>query len=461
MKTKVDPKEGSIFKNIIIFSLPIVLVTLLQTLLTTCDSVVIGKFGEEDSLSAIGINSNFFYFIIGGTSGLANGIFSILGKYFGKNDEENIKKIHNSIPLTGFIIGLIIAIIFIPIGKPILVNILNCPSIILDKAYTYYTIYFLATPFTVLYSFETAVVESSGDSYHPLLIGLISSIINTVLNLLFVLVFKMDIFGVALATLISIIFSAISILLFEFKSDSLIHFNIKELTIFKNMKDIFKIGIPSSLEYMAMTLSGVVLTRAISTFNINNLKENDTSIIKGNTASSSIEGLMSLAFVGFASASSVFVAQNYGAKNFDRIKRSVLYIFIMTFILGELIGSLVYIFGDNLLTLFINNDSLYKEEVIYYGLIRLKYMGLLFGFCGIMNIMTGAIIGLESSKMQLLISIICSCVIRIGFILLYAIKQDRIDYIYLAFPICWILSSILESLWFIFLYNKRKKNEMI
>lgn len=447
-KAVINPLEGSIFKKMVLFALPIMGSSLLTTLFSSIDTLVIGNFGLDNSLSAVGINQSLIMLIIGNVTGLSIGFSAIIGKLYGKKDIKSISEIQQSVLLTSLVLGLIVMAVFIPLGK-VLLKLINCPENILDRAYQYFWIYFSASPFLIYNSFENAVISAKGDSFHPLLLGLLASAVNVLLDLLFVIVFHWDVTGVATATLIAQLFNTVILIVFVQKKGEELKIRWKEQRAFKHLGPVFKLGIPTSLDGTIMNISGVLISSAINEF--------DVLAIDGNTASASLESLMSIAFVGFANAIIVFISQNYGNKNMKRVKKSFWTAVITALVLGETIGVVIYLCGRPLLGLFVSNSNPDKAKIIDYGLVRLKYMGLFYGLCAIMNVLSGANQGLGSSKIPLVISLVCSVAFRITWIYAYARPQHSIDLIYVSYPICWALSDIASITWFIILSHKREK----
>lgn len=440
-KTQVNPLEGSILKNMILFAIPIMLTNFLQVLFSSVDTMIIGKFGKENGMSAIGASATLIHLIISVVTGLSAGISMLVGKYYGKKDFKSISNIIRALPFTGLIIGTIVALIANIFSKPLL-KLVNCSDILMDHASIYFRIYFLSLPFMLIFSFLSAIMQSKGDSTKPVLIQIVCGVVNLILNLIFVIYFNLDIAGVAIATVISQVVSAILIMYHFVKEDEEIKLDLKKLVAFKGMKEVFKLGIPSSIEGVLMNLSGVVVSSAINGF--------EPDVIAGNTAASSIEGLMSIAFVGFSTGTLVFISQNYGKKQWEGVKKIRRICLSTVFILGEALGILILLLSPLLLKLYTDSPT-----IASYATTRMIYMCLFFGLCGAMNVASGSVRGFGEARIPLVISLITSCCFRILWILTIAKMIGTISSIYVSYPICWLLTTLLYYFAFNILLKKK------
>lgn len=440
----IDPVRGKILPSMIKFSLPIMAVNLLSMLFSVADTAVIGRFGHENAVSAIGASSAVVMLLVGSLTALSVGVTTMIGNLYGKEDKEGISKAVNSLLLTALILGVCLTLVVEVAAVPIL-ELVNCPPEVLDDALLYFRIYFAGVPLTLVYCFLSYAVQASGDSFHPLLIEMAAAILNVLLNLLFVIVFDWNILGVAVATVASQLLSCVVIIAYMRGKTDELHIDLKKQKAFTGMSDVFRIGIPSSIESIVMALTGVVISSFLNSFNPN--------VIAGNTISQSIEGIITVSFVGFSAASVVFIAQNRGAGNRERILQSFLITMGVSFVLAEMIGIAVYLLRGQVMLLFTT-----VPEIMEVAGIRMLYMCVFFGFCATMNSVGGCLRGMDDTKSSLIISIICSVVFRLTWLITLALPRKDMSLAYVCFPICWIMATALGVVVFIYRYRRMKAN---
>lgn len=438
---QVDPLQGSIVRGMTLFALPIMATAFLQVLFSSVDTMVVGRFGTENAMASVGVSASMINLIVSGVTALNTGISITAGYHYGKREFEEIRSVLQSLPLTGFGIGLFIALLTNLFWEPLL-RLVQCPDSLMSLAGTYFRIYFLSVPFMLVFSFLAAILQARGQSLQPFLIQMICSVANLALNLFFVIVLDMDVAGVAVATVISQALSAALMILYFLFLEKEFPLKLRCLTLFKNTGTVFRLGIPTALEGIFINLSGVVIQAAINGF--------PEYVIAGNTVASSIEGLMSVAFVGFASGSVVFISQNYGSGNLKRVRRVHRTTAVLVFSLGEVIGILVYLLSPWLILLY--TDSRIIAEA---ARLRMAFMCLACGLCGTMNSLGGCIQGLGDTKTPLIIALITSCGFRILWIFTAARWIGGIQGIYISYPLCWGLTSFLYLAAFHFIFKRK------
>lgn len=440
---QVDPLHGSILKSMILFALPIMATAFLQVLFSSVDTMVVGKYGSENAMAAVGAGSSMINLIISGIMALNTGVSIRVGYYCGKGEKEKIQAILQSLLLTSLLIGGAAAVLTNLFCEPLL-RLVHCPENLMSKATIYFRIYFLSLPFMMAFSAFAAVLQARGRSTPPFVIQIGCSILNLCLNLWFVVAFHWDVAGVAIATVISQAASLMIILAYFLAVEKEIPLKLKELTLFRNMGEIFRLGIPTSLEGMVMNLSGVVIQSAINGF--------PDHVISGNTVAASIEGLMCVAFVGFSSGSVVFISQNYGMGNWERVRKVHRSTTMLVFILGECLGILVYLLSPWLIALYTDNG-----DIARIAQNRMLFLCLTYGLCGTMNALSGCVQGLGDTKTPLVISLLTSCGFRILWVCTIAKQIGTVSAIYVSYPVCWLLTSVLYWISFSVISRKAMK----
>ena len=425
----VDPLKGSMLKGMIWFALPIMGTAFLQVLFTSVDTMVMGRFGSENAMASVGASAAIINLIISGVSGLGTGLSILIGQKTGQGDGPGIARLRHSILLTGLAIGAAVVLLVLPFSRTLLTWV-HCPDSLMAKANTYFCIYLLSLPFMLTFTFFSSYLHARGNSFLPFLVQVSCGALNLVLNILFVVGFRMDVAGVAVATVISQAVGVLAVFLYFVRQDEENRIEWRKLTIGTGFGTVFRIGLPSSLESIVMNLSGVVMQSAINGF--------PETVISGNTVAASVEGLMCVGFIGFSSASMVFVSQNYAAGYLHRAGKAQLYSTLTALLLGELLGIGIYAASGWLTGLYTDSAAIAQAARQ-----RMLFMCLPYGLCGTMNVLSGCIRGLGNTKVPLVISILCSCVFRIVWIYMYAIPRGTVQAIYFSYPVCWLLATTM------------------
>lgn len=444
MKRKyIDMIEGPIFSSIMMFYFPLVLSSLLQLLFNAADIIVVGKYAGDTSLAAVSSTSSLINLLVGLFIGISTGTNVLLAKYIGARD---IKKIHDVVH-TSIMFALIASIILALVGVLLsdnLLRLMSVPNDVLPLSTLYLRIYFLGTPASLLYNFSAAILRAKGDTKRPLYFLTIAGISNVLLNLLLVIVFKMGVAGVGIATIVSQYISAFLINLSLISEETDIRLNRSDLRIEKQtLKDLLIVGIPAGISGSLFSLSNVVVQSSINTFG--------SIVMAGNGAASNIESFTWTAMNGYMHVCQSFISQNYGARRFDRIKK-ILWISIgMTVLTGVVMSFLTITFNTNLLSIYIDgNDS------ILAGATRLSYVEKWYFICGLMEVMTGALRGIGFSMLPTVISVFGACVFRIIWISTIFKMNPVINNIYIVYPLSWLITLIGLSIMYIYNYRKLK-----
>ncbi len=444
---EIDMTSGPVLPKLLAFSVPLILSSILQLLFNAADVIVVGQFVGKEALAAVGSTSSLINLLVNIFTGLSVGANVAAATYYGAGKNELIKKtVHTSI-LLSLISGVILTVVGLCFTRNFLVW-MKSPENVIDLSALYLKIYFGGITATMIYNFGAAILRAKGDTMRPLFILLIAGIINFILNLLFVIVFKMSVDGVAFATVISQVFAAAAVIYFLMKEKGDFKLELKKLAI--DRKVLFKIlnvGIPAGLQGILFSFSNVIIQSAINTFG-------DVEIA-GSSASSSVEGFVWTSMNGFAQGALTFVSQNYGAGKIDRIKKSTVTAELTAAFTGLLFGNLVVLFGKQLLSFYSKDD-----QVIEAAFVRLRIVCGSYFLCGIMDTLASAIRGIGHSLVPTIITLVGACLSRIVWIMT-VFKKEKFhtpDVIFTAYPLSWILTFLVLLLAFILFYRKLKKS---
>lgn len=429
-KIEKDLTSGPLFKQILLFSIPLVLTSVLLHAFKTADIIVLGAFVGDNAVAAVGSTTSLISLITNLFIGIAVGVNVMVSRYVGANDDESLKRtIGMTIPLS-LIFGGILMIIGLCLSRTMLELMGSDPNVI-DLSTKYLKIYFLGVPLVVLYNFTSAIMRASGDTVRPLFYLIIGGVINVGLNLFFVLVLKKDVEGVAIATITSQGVSAILCIISLFRAKGRVKLEIKYFKIYKKeLLNVLKIGLPSGIQSSLFSLANVTLQSSINSFGEN--------AMAGSSYAAEFDVYIYVCMNSIAVALMSFISQNYGAKNYKRIKKSIIYAMIINIVLGIIIGVTVAIIGSPIIRTITNT-----EEVIYYFTRRNLISSLTYFLCGIMEVLSYSVRGLGKSFISMVISLLCACVFRIAWVLIVVQSTRNFDMIWWSYTISWVLCSLV------------------
>lgn len=442
----MDLGEGSILKKLLLFSIPLIASSILQLFFNAADVIVVGNFAGDHSLAAVGSNGSIINLLTNVFMGLSVGANVLVARFFAAKQEEDLRKtVHTAITVS-VVCGVFLAIVGIIAAKQLLIW-MQSPAEVIDLATLYLRIYFIGMPATMAYNFGAAILRGVGDTKRPLYYLLLAGIVNVILNCVFVILFHMDVAGVALATIISQSISAYLVLRCLAKESSAIRLQRQYLGIDKKiLKRILQIGLPAGLQGSLFSLSNVVIQSSINTFG--------ATVVAGNSAAANIEGFVYVAMNSFSQAIVAFVSQNLGAGRYERINKIVITTMLCVMTVGLVLGNAVYLLGEPLLGMY--TDS---AVVVEAGLKRLSVVCTTYALCGMMDVMVGALRGLGYSVMPMIVSLLGACAFRIVWIAsLFQIEQfHTVETIYFAYPISWAATVSVHVLCFLVVRGTMKK----
>ncbi len=440
---EINMTEGPLWGKIARFTLPLMLTSFLQLLYNAADNVVVGKFAEngEIALAAVGSTGSLINLIVNLFIGLSVGTSIVVAQYLGKREFKQVQDtVHTSITIS-IIFGVILLFIGVLFAKPLLL-MMNADKDVIDGAALYMRIYFIGMPVNMLYNFGSAVLRAIGDTKRPLYILTISGLVNVILNLILVVVFHLDVAGVAIATIVSQAISAVLIVWCLMKTDGAVNLNLKKLKIHpRKLWELAKCGLPAGFQGMLFSISNVLIQSSINTFG--------PSGIAGNAVAGNIEGFIYAAMNTLYQASLTFIGQNVGAKKPERIHKITFICFVYVVIIGVLGGQLVVRLGDMLISIY--ND---KREVIDAGIIRLKYVAQPYVFCGLMDMLVGSLRGMGKSVVPMIVSLLGACVFRVIWVLTVFAADPRPEVLYISYPISWFVTAGAHFVCYMIVHKK-------
>ena len=429
MKTKnIDMLHGPLAGKLVIFALPLALSSILQQLFNSADLAVVGHFDSDKAMAAVGSNASLVNLLVSLFLGLSIGANVVVARIIGQGKREKISEAVHTIISIAILSGLTILLLgeFI---APVLLSMMNVPDDVYKLAILYLRIFFFAMPFIEIYDFGSAILRSKGDSTRPLYALIASGILNVLLNLLLVIVFKLGVAGVAIATVISNILSSGMIIYFLTHEEESFRLDLRKLTIKKEyLLGVIKIGAPAGLQSMVFSLSNVVIQSAINGFKADG--------IAGNTAAQNFEFMAYFVINAFAQTATTFTSQNYAAGDKDRCKK----IYKLCTLIGLLscfAVSAVFLLGRNVFIQIFSTD----ENVIHYAMIRFWIVCLLELLTGTYEISGGCLRGMGHSLMPAVITVLGTCVFRLIWVYTVFRFSKSFVTLMLVYPASWVITG--------------------
>lgn len=435
---------GSLWKGILLFSLPLFVSNLLQVLFNMTDVAVIGKFSSPEALGAVGSTTILVTLFTGFLIGLGNGINVLIARYLG---QRNSKNVHDALH-TSFVLSIIMGIILFLLGfffSKYLLIWLKTKDEFIDGATLYLKIYFIGMPANALYNFGNACYSAKGNTKRPLIFLGISGIFNVGLDLLFVIAFKMSVEGVALASIISQYISAFLLMISLMKENTNIKLIIKDIRLYDGYSHlVLSLGLPSGFQSAIFAIANLFIQSGVNSF--------DGGVVKGNSAAQNADSITFNVMAAFYTACASYMSQNFGAGNQKRVKQSYLIALVYSFLTGVIMGLFFLTLGRPFLRIFTN-----EEQVVDAGYERLKIMAFSYTFSAFMDNTIAASRGIGKSFIPTIIVITGSCVFRVIWVYTNFAYFHTITSLYLVYIFSWVITAIFEIAYFLYAYKRELK----
>ncbi len=427
--------EGPIWKRIISFAFPLFWGNLFQQLYNTVDSLIVGNFIGNAALAAVSSSSSLIFLLVGFFNGIAIGAGVVIARYFGAQDARQLKlSIHTTVAF-GTICGLALTFVGIFAAPQILI-LMGTPAEILPSSITYFRIYFTGSLAFVMYNFFVGILQSVGDSRHPLIYLVVSSVVNIILDLILIGVLHFNVGAAALATVISQFISAFLCLRQLLKSPNEFRLELKDLRMNREMlRQILINGLPAGFQNSIISVANVFVQANINQFG--------AMAVAGCGAYSKIQGFVFLPITCFSLALTTFISQNLGAKQYDRARRGAVFGIVCTVTAAELIGLFAYILAPRLIAVFNNTP-----EVVAFGTTQARTETFFFFLLAFSHCMAGILRGAGKSLVPMVVMLIFWCIVRISYITVVIRIIPVIQVIFWAYPLTWTLSSAVFLIYY-------------
>ena len=442
-----DMLHGPLLSSIILYTIPIILTSVLQLLFNAADLVVVGRFCGSVSVAAVGATNSLTNLLVNFFIGLSVG--AGVGVAHGLGSRENTvvhRTIHTAIP-TALLCGVFLTVVGVSFSRTFLFW-MGTPERVLPLSAVYMKIYFSGVTFTMLYNFCAAILRAAGDTRSPLIYLSLAGVINVVLNLVFVIALNMNVAGVALATVISQGISAVLVTLALLRRQDICRLELGKMRFYlPQLKKMLVIGLPAGIQSSLFSISNVLIQSSVNSFG--------DVFVSGNAASANLEGFVYASQNAFHQTALNYIGQNAGARQYDRIKKILWICLGCVCVTGILLGAAMYAMGPVLLSFYITDS----QQAISYGLLRLAMICLPYFLCGMMDVSTGALRGLGASFVPMLISILGVCAFRVFWIFtIFQVPRFHTPQcLFLSYPISWTVTFACQLSAFLYLYRKQTR----
>ena len=429
--------EGVIWKKLILFAWPVLLGNIFQQLYNTADSLIVGRFLGDQALAAVSSSGNLIFMFMGFFQGVAMGAGVIIAKYFGAKDYEKLDRaIHTDIAF-GLLTGLLVTVLGV-VFSPTILGWMGTPVDVLPESIRYFRFFFLGAIFTVMYNICVGILQNQGDSRHPLYYLIVSSLINILLDLVFVGVLHMGVGAAAMATTISQGISAFLCLRLMHRMEGPGALRVRKIRIhWDTLRQVISFGLPSGVQNSVIALANVVVQSNINAFG--------AAAMAGCGAYSKLEGFAFLPVNCFTTALATFVGQNLGAKKYDRVKKGCVFSILCCVIMAELVGVTLYGFAPQLIGLFSSTP-----ESLAYGVRHARTISLFFCLLAYSHCIASILRGAGKATVPMVTMLLCWCVLRVSYITIAVRYQPQLTTVSWAYPLTWSFSSV-----FFFLYYRK------
>lgn len=430
MKKSTVMTEGSIWKKILFFSIPLILGNLFQQLYNTVDSIIVGNYIGSEALAAVGSSGSLINLLIGFCIGASAGAGVVIAQFYGAQDREGVRKaVHTTIAIA-IAAGAVLTVVGI-VATPILLKAMGTPQEVFNQASIYLKVYFGGILFSVVYNMSAGILNAVGNSKRSLVYLMIAATSNIFLDLLFVVVLKMGIVGAAIATDISQLLSCIFIILFLVRSEDVYRVKLKDIRCYDNLLGkILKIGLPTGVQNIVISLSNVIVQSSVNSFG--------AVAMAGFAAYIKVDGFNILPVLSFSMAATTFVGQNVGAGRLDRVKKGMYVSVAMGIIYTVCTGILLLAFAPQVIGVFTQNG-----KVVEYGVYIMKFFCPFYWMLGILHILAGTIRGTGKTMQAMVVFLFSLCIFRVLWIWGAMSVSHKIGGVMLGYPLSWLVGLVM------------------
>lgn len=428
--------NGVIWKQILIFFWPILLGSLFQQLYNTVDTIVIGKAVGSNALAAVGTTGSIISLLVGFFVGISSGATVVLAQYYGAGNTEGVSKTVHTAMAMSFWAGLFLTVVGIATTR-LFLTLMKVPDEILDDAALYMKVFYAGIIGNLVYNMGTGILRAVGDSKRPLYVLIVCALLNVVLDLLFVLVFRWAVFGVAFATILSQLVSAVIIVIMLMRSESSYRLHLRKLHMdLPILKEIVRIGIPSGLESVVYSISNVLIQTFVNTFG--------TTAIAAWSAIGRIDVLMWMVMQAYGISVTTFVGQNFGARQYDRVKKCARTGLLMTMVSIIAISVIIFTLCPVFLSIFTNDQVVIEQGTKFLRTISPSYFTYVF-----VQVYSATIRGCGESVQPTILSLVTICGVRILWLFAVVPFHHTVETVVFSYDVSWAIAGVCYIIYYL------------
>lgn len=433
--------EGNIWERIIKFALPLALGYVFQQFYTAVDSIVVGNFVSKQALAAVGTTTPIINMLIGFFTGLSSGASVVIARNYGAQNKEKVQDaVHTAIGMI-FLLSVFATVIGVFI-VPYMLRFMKTPDDVFTEAQTYLTIYFAGIASLMIYNMGAAILRAVGDSKRPLYYLIISSVVNIVFDLIFVIIFKMGVAGAAYATVFSQIISSVMVLTSLTRTEGIFKLYWDKIKMHGYvMKEIFHIGFPTAIQQSITAFSNVFVQSYINSFG--------SSVMAAWSAYIKIDHFAIIPLDSISMSITTFVGQNLGIRDVKRAEKGTKYAVILAAATTVAIALPIIVFAPQLISLF-NKEA----EVVEYGMFLLRFMTVFYPLVAVNSVLSGALCGSGDTRIPTAIRLFSFVAFRQIYLYIATQFSDSFITVALGYPLGWTISAVLVIMYY--LYKKRE-----
>lgn len=446
---KLNLTQGPLLSSIIKFSIPLMVGHLIQILFNAVDIAVLGHMADTNAIASVGVTGAVTSLLINAFVGFSTGTNIILARFLGARDTENVRKTVDTSVLAALITGILIAAVGLVVS-PYLLTLIDCPEECRAGAILYLRIYLCATPAILIYNFGSAIIRVSGDTKRPLTYIIAAGLLNVILNFVLCLMLEQKVAAVAIATLASQVLSAVLVIVHLMRMEGPCRLSLRRMIFDRHtFGRIVRFGFPSAITNSLYCIPNLQIQSAINTFG--------PAAITGNTSAASLESMLGSVHAGLGTAAMTFVGQNLGAGREDRVKKSMLYCFLMATGCAAVLGVTAATFlGEPLLSLYIPSDPV----AVSYGMVRMRHISLFLAIGALNTILASCMNAFGYPVSQTICSLLSVLGLRIVWMAFLFPLRPSIEMLYFCYTVSWWLQLVLLTVAFVIVYRKYKKGHL-
>ncbi|HIV43840.1 MAG TPA: MATE family efflux transporter [Candidatus Faecalibacterium avium] len=443
--SEIDMCSGPLVGSLLRFSLPLMASGILQLLFNAADIIVLGQFASSSAMAAVGATSSLNSLMVNLFLGLSIGCSVVMAHSYGAQDWRRVQDTVHTAILLALFCGAALILLGLPL-LPVLLGWMDTPADLMDQSVLYMRIVFLGMPAMMAYDFGAGILRAIGDTRRPLFFLTAAGITNACLNVFFVLVFHMDVAGVALATSISQYLSAGLILRCLARPGTRYQLHPRQLRLHKaTLLQILRVGLPAGIQSVVFSVSNVLIQSSINSFG--------TLAVAGSTAAANIENFVYTAMESVYQAALNFTSQNIGAGKKERVPLILRDCLLLVAVIGAILGGLAVLFGRQLLSIYTSDP-----QVLPYGIDRIHVVCLTYLLCGLMDVACGVVRGMGAAVTPTVVSLTGACGLRIVWIFTVFGSMHSLFVLYLSYPVTWIVTFTMHMVCFVWFYRRLRRS---